>query len=63
MAAIRRLVDDDLAEWDRTDDGETELRLVTGETFIIGNDGITPKERLRDASPMPSTHHCWWGAA
>jgi hypothetical protein len=26
MGAIRRLVDDDLAEWDRSKDGEFELR-------------------------------------
>jgi hypothetical protein len=42
MEAVRRLVDDDLAEGDRTEVGELELRLATGETFIVGDAGITP---------------------
>jgi hypothetical protein len=62
MEAIRRLVDGGLAEWDRTEDGELELRLVTGETFIVGDAGITPKERSHEVTPMPPVHHRWWGA-
>jgi hypothetical protein len=53
MEAIRRLVDDGLAEWDRTEDGELELRLITGETFVVGDTGITPKERSHDVAPIP----------
>ena len=50
LEAIRRLVDDNLAEWDRTDSGELELRLATGEIFILGDSGITQKARPRDTS-------------
>jgi hypothetical protein len=32
---------------------ELELRLVTGETFIVGDAGITPKERSHEVTPMP----------
>jgi hypothetical protein len=31
MEAIQRLVDGDLAKWDRTEDGALELRLATGD--------------------------------
>jgi len=63
MAAIRRLVDDELAEWDRTKDGELELRLVTGEIFVVGETAIRSKKRSRRIAPMLSIHHRWWGAA
>jgi hypothetical protein len=36
MAAIGELVDDGKAEWDRTASGEIELRLLTGEVFLLG---------------------------
>lgn len=55
MEAIQRLVDGDLARWDRTEDGELELRLATGETFIMGDAGITATKEPRDAAPMSST--------
>jgi len=63
MAAIRRLVDDELAEWDRTKDGKLELRLVTGERFVVGETAIRSKKRSRRIAPMPAIHHRWWGAA
>lgn len=47
MEALQQLVDGDLAEWDQAEDGELELRLTTGEIFIVGDAGITPKKQLR----------------
>ena len=46
MAAIGQLVDGDLAEWNRTADGELELRLASGESFLMGDGGITSQKRL-----------------
>ena len=63
MEAMQRLVDDELAEWERTAGGGLELRLVTGEVFVIGDTGITSQRRSRDLAPMPGVHHRWWGAA
>jgi hypothetical protein len=40
MEAIRRLVDDELAEWERSDSGELELHLAIGESFILCDRGI-----------------------
>ena len=45
MAALQRMVDDDLAEWDRIGDGKREIRLVSGETLVVGDTGITAKPR------------------
>jgi hypothetical protein len=61
MEAIRRLVDDELAEWDRSTGGEVVLRLVTGEQFVLDDAGITCTQRPRRMSPMPSLHHRRWG--
>jgi hypothetical protein len=36
MATIGELVDDGKAEWNRTATGEIELRLLTGEVFLLG---------------------------
>jgi hypothetical protein len=63
MEAMQQLVDDEFAEWERTADGALELRLVTGEVFVIGDAGITPQRRSRDVAPLPSIQHRWWGAA
>ena len=57
MEAMQRLVDDALAEWERTAGGGLELRLVTGEVFVIGDTGITPQRRSRDVAPLPAVHH------
>ena len=55
MEALRCLVDDELADWHRTKNGDLELRLVTGETFVVGDSGITSKRRSLHIAPMPST--------
>lgn len=41
MAAIGELVDDGNAEWNRTATGEIELRLSTGEVFLLGEVFVT----------------------
>lgn len=41
MTAIGQIVDDGKAEWNRTAIGEIELRLVTGEVFLLGEVSIT----------------------
>jgi hypothetical protein len=52
MRAIQALVDTDLAEWHPTEDGELELTLTTGETFIVRDAGITA---TRETRQLPST--------
>ncbi|MER9583182.1 hypothetical protein [Mesorhizobium sp. M0276] len=44
MAAIGTLVDDGRAEWSRTATGEIELRLWTGEVFVLGEIFVTRVE-------------------
>jgi hypothetical protein len=41
MVAIGQLVDDGKAEWNRTATGEIELRLRTGEVFLLGEFAVT----------------------
>ncbi|MEI9431379.1 hypothetical protein [Mesorhizobium sp. Cs1299R1N3] len=41
MAAMGELVEDGQAEWGRTASGEFELRLVTGEVFVLGEVSVT----------------------
>ncbi|RWC23789.1 hypothetical protein [Mesorhizobium sp.] len=41
MAAIGELVDDGKAEWSRTTTGDIELRLLTGEVFVLGEFSVT----------------------
>ena len=41
MAAIGALVDDGKAEWSGTATGEIELRLLTGEVFLLGDVSVT----------------------
>ena len=41
MTAIGQMVEDGKAEWSRTATGETELRLLTGEVFLLGEISIT----------------------
>ncbi|TPI32919.1 hypothetical protein FJW08_06965 [Mesorhizobium sp. B3-2-1] len=41
MAAMGELVEDGQAEWGRTATGEFELRLVTGEVFVLGEVSVT----------------------
>ena len=41
MATVGALVDDGKAEWNRTATGEIELRLLTGEVFLLGEVSIT----------------------
>jgi hypothetical protein len=41
--AIQQLIEDELAEWQRTEQGELELRLATGETFLVSDAGITSR--------------------
>ncbi|UCI22025.1 hypothetical protein FJ970_14155 [Mesorhizobium sp. B2-1-8] len=36
MAAMGELVEDGQAEWSRTATGEIELRLMSGEVFVLG---------------------------
>lgn len=41
MAAIGELVDGGQAEWSRTATGEVELRLISGEVFVLGDVSVT----------------------
>lgn len=41
MAAMGELVDGGKAEWNRTATGEVELRLVSGEVFVLGEVSVT----------------------
>ncbi|MBZ9998367.1 hypothetical protein [Mesorhizobium sp. BH1-1-4] len=41
MAAIGMLVENGKAEWSRTATGEIELRLVSGEVFVLGEASVT----------------------
>ena len=41
LAAIGRLVADGKAEWSRTASGEVELRLLSGEVFLLGEVSVT----------------------
>jgi hypothetical protein len=42
---------------------ELELRLVTGESFVVSEIAIRSKKRFRRIVPMPAIHHRGWGAA
>ncbi|MEO5757367.1 MAG: hypothetical protein ABIQ51_10995 [Mesorhizobium sp.] len=41
MTAIGQMVDDGAAEWSLAATGEIELRLATGEVFLLGDQEIT----------------------
>ncbi|TIU45271.1 MAG: hypothetical protein E5W19_31195 [Mesorhizobium sp.] len=41
MAAIGTLVEDGKAEWSRMANGEFELRLISGEVFLLGEACVT----------------------
>ncbi|RUY16119.1 hypothetical protein EN991_12495 [Mesorhizobium sp. M7A.F.Ca.US.005.03.2.1] len=41
MTAIGQMVDDGKAEWSRTATGEVELRLSSGEVFVLGEISVT----------------------
>ncbi|TPK57690.1 hypothetical protein FJ546_25485 [Mesorhizobium sp. B2-4-19] len=41
LAAIGKLVDAGKAEWGRTASGEIELRLLSGEVFLLGEVSVT----------------------
>ncbi|RUW63254.1 hypothetical protein [Mesorhizobium sp. M7A.F.Ca.US.008.03.1.1] len=41
MAAIGELVDDGKAEWNHTATGDIELRLLSGEVFVLGEVTVT----------------------
>lgn len=41
LAAIGELVDHGKAEWTRTATGEVELRLLSGEVFVLGEVTVT----------------------
>jgi len=41
LAAIGELVDSGKAEWSRTATGEVELRLLSGEVFLLGEVAVT----------------------
>jgi len=41
LAAIGELVDDGKAVWSRTASGEVELRLLSGEVFVLGEVSVT----------------------
>ncbi|RUV33941.1 hypothetical protein EOB49_28095 [Mesorhizobium sp. M7A.F.Ca.MR.148.00.0.0] len=41
MAAIGGLVDEGRAEWNHTATGEIELRLLSGEVFVLGEVSVT----------------------
>jgi hypothetical protein len=56
MSAIGQLVEGDLAEWNRTADGELELRLASGESFLMGDGSITSQKRLTGTISLPSIH-------
>jgi hypothetical protein len=41
LSAVGRLVADGKAEWSRTASGEIELRLLSGEVFLLGEVFVT----------------------
>ncbi|AEH87762.1 hypothetical protein [Mesorhizobium opportunistum] len=41
LAAIGELVNEGKAEWSRGESGEIELRLVSGEVFVLGEVAVT----------------------
>lgn len=41
MAAIGGLVDEGKAEWNHTATGDIELRLLSGEVFVLGEVSVT----------------------
>jgi hypothetical protein len=41
MGHLRKLVADGFAEWQTLDDGTIRLRLITGETYLLGQATIT----------------------
>lgn len=41
MAAIGGLVDEGRAEWNHTATGEIELRLLSGEVFVLSEMSVT----------------------
>ena len=41
LAAIVELVDAGKAEWSRNANGEVELRLLSGEVFVLGEVSVT----------------------
>ncbi|AGB45571.1 hypothetical protein FJ872_19985 [Mesorhizobium sp. B2-5-9] len=41
LAVIGTLVEDGKAEWSRTTTGEFELRLISGEVFLLDEVGVT----------------------
>ncbi|RUX75225.1 hypothetical protein EN904_14175 [Mesorhizobium sp. M7A.F.Ca.CA.001.07.2.1] len=44
MAAIGGLVDEGKAEWNHTATGDIELRLLSGEVFVLGEVSVTRVE-------------------
>ncbi len=41
MAAMSELVDEGKAEWNHAATGEIELRMLTGEVFVLGEVSVT----------------------
>jgi len=57
--AMQRLVDDKLAEWVRGADGRLTLRLATGESFALGELGVTCELPAMQAVDEKSEGHQW----
>lgn len=41
LAALRELVDAGLGTWSERDDGLTELHMLSGERWLLADDGVT----------------------
>jgi hypothetical protein len=41
MSQVGQLVSDGYAEWSRLDNGDVELRFLSGEIFLLGDTSIT----------------------
>jgi hypothetical protein len=58
LQAMCRLACQRRACWVRTPDGALALQLVTGETLVIGVDGVTLATHPDNLGSIRSTHRC-----
>jgi hypothetical protein len=58
LQALSRLACEGRACWVRTPGGALALQLVTGETLVLGVDGVTLASRPENLGSIHSTHRC-----